>query len=252
MIDDPYKVLGVAPGATQDEIKKAYRKLTKQYHPDLHPNDPNAAKKMTELNEAYDMLMNPDKYAAKRAQQQQSNRQSSYGGGYSQQGSYSGQQRSSGGYQGPGGWASDFGFDFEDFFGFGNMGGERASTKPQTEPGDSPNIRRVVELINAGRYQDALDTLFYIPSTGRNARWYYLSGLANHGLGNTVQASDHMQRACQLDPNNRTYHQLLQQFRQAGQTYETNAQGFNMDVSMIQKICFGLCAARMCCGFRCI
>lgn len=199
------------------------------------------------------MLMNPDKYAAKRAQQQQSgNRQSGYSGGYGgysrQQGGYSGQQRGAGGYQGPGGWASDFGFGFDDFFGFGSSGGQKASTKPQAEPGDSPNIRRVVELINSGRYQEALDMLFHIPSTGRNARWYYLSGLANHGLGNTVQATDHMRKACQMDPNNRTYHQLLQQFRQAGQTYERNAQGFNMDVGTIQKICLGMCVARLCCG----
>ena len=46
MIDDPYRVLGVSPNATQDEIKKAYRKKAKEYHPDLHPNDPEANLKM--------------------------------------------------------------------------------------------------------------------------------------------------------------------------------------------------------------
>ena len=144
MIDDPYKVLGVSPGASQDEIKKAYRRKTKEYHPDTHPNDPNATKKMTEINEAYDMLMNPDKYASRRAQQQQSSsRQSGYSGGYgssSQQGGYSGQQRNSGNYQNAGGWSSDFGFDFDDFFGFGSSY-QTASTKPNTEPGDSPRIQ---------------------------------------------------------------------------------------------------------------
>lgn len=57
---DPYKVLGVSPGASQDEIKKAYRKKAKEYHPDLHPDDPEAARKMNEINEAYDMLQNPE------------------------------------------------------------------------------------------------------------------------------------------------------------------------------------------------
>ena len=57
MVTDPRKVLGVSETASQDEIKRAYRRKAKECHPDLHPNDPDAAKKMNELNEAYDMLM---------------------------------------------------------------------------------------------------------------------------------------------------------------------------------------------------
>ena len=256
MIDNPFKVLGVSQGAGQDEIKRAYRRLAKEYHPDLHPNDPAAARKMNEINEAYDMAMNPEKYAARRAQQQAQQQQAQqqrqyYGGG--------GQQSSQGQYRGPGGWASsDWGFDFDDFFGFGFGGGQQrqaASAKPQAEPMDSPEIRRVITYINAGQYQEAVYLLTHIPSTGRNARWYYLSALANHGQGNTVQAVDQMQRAVQMDPNNQVYHQLLQQFRQAGQTYERNAQGFDMQAMDIQKLCLGLCAAQFCCGycglFRC-
>lgn len=64
---DPYKVLGVNPGASEEEIKKAYRALAKKYHPDLHPGDAEAAKKMDEVNQAYDMLKNPNQY--QRAQQ---------------------------------------------------------------------------------------------------------------------------------------------------------------------------------------
>ena len=62
MVTDPYSVLGVSKDATQEEIKKAYRKMGKMYHPDLHPNDPEATKKMSEINEAYDMLTHPEKY----------------------------------------------------------------------------------------------------------------------------------------------------------------------------------------------
>lgn len=252
MIDDPYKVLGISPGASQDEIKKAYRKKTKEYHPDTHPNDPNATKKMTEINEAYDMLMNPDKYAAKRAQQSRSSQQSGYSGqygGYSQQRNTN--QQRSGNYQNAGGWYSDFGFDFDDFFGFGSSY-QTASTKPQTEPGDSPRIRQVVSYINNGNYQQALDLLFHVPSYERNARWYYLSALANHGAGKSVQAVDHMQKAAQMDPNNKTYQQLLRQFRQAERTYESNGSGFHMGGFPLDKICLGLCMARLCCGLRCI
>ena len=62
MEKDPYEVLGISPGAAKEEIKKAYRKKAKQYHPDLHPGDEQAAEKMNEINIAYDRLSNPVKY----------------------------------------------------------------------------------------------------------------------------------------------------------------------------------------------
>ena len=58
MVQDPYKVLGVAPDASDEEIKKAYRDLTKKYHPDLHPDDKDAAQKMNDINAAYDQIKN--------------------------------------------------------------------------------------------------------------------------------------------------------------------------------------------------
>ena len=74
MIDDPYKVLGVSPDATDEEIKRAYRALAKKYHPDLNPGDEEAARKMQEINAVYEQIKNPQKT------------QGSYGG----YGSYSG------------------------------------------------------------------------------------------------------------------------------------------------------------------
>ena len=53
MAKNPYEVLGVPHGASEEEIKAAYRRLAKRYHPDLNPGDPTAAQKMNEVNQAY-------------------------------------------------------------------------------------------------------------------------------------------------------------------------------------------------------
>ncbi len=250
MIEDPYKVLGVSPGATQDEIKKAYRQMAKKYHPDLHPDDPDANKKMNDVNSAYDMLMNPDKYRQARAQQSAyRSSYSSYDGssyGSSQSKGYSGRQyRSS--YDGSYGWTGDFGFDWEDIFGFGGSGAYQstASAQPQAEAGDSAEIRSAISAINAGNYRDAILILTKIPSTQRDARWYYLSGLANHGMGNSPRDVDMMTRAVQLDPNNRLYHSLLQQYRNSSSqgpyrtyTYRTG-QNTGSGFSIVGRLFFG-------------
>lgn len=56
MAKSPYEILGVSPNASKDEIAKAYRKLAKKYHPDLNPGDEAAAKKMSEINAAYEEI----------------------------------------------------------------------------------------------------------------------------------------------------------------------------------------------------
>ena len=80
MVQDPYKVLGVSPSASDEEIKKAYRTLAKKYHPDLNPGDEVAAQRMNEINAAYDILSKP--HTARHA--------SGYGPGSSYGSSYSG------------------------------------------------------------------------------------------------------------------------------------------------------------------
>ena len=71
MTGDPYQILGVSHDADAEQIKQAYRRLAKQYHPDLHPGDAEAARRMNEINEAYDLIKNPDAYRRQQAQQAQ-------------------------------------------------------------------------------------------------------------------------------------------------------------------------------------
>ena len=61
MAKNYYEILGVSKDASQDDIKKAYRKLARQYHPDLHPNDQAAAEKFKEINEANEVLSDEKK-----------------------------------------------------------------------------------------------------------------------------------------------------------------------------------------------
>lgn len=228
MVNDPYRVLGVEKGATQDEIKSAYRKMAKKYHPDLHPNDPNAAVKMNEVNEAYDMLTHPEKYARRQAERTQNTYSGynpfsgNYNSGYS--GSYSGSSNNDRRYQGAGGWYSDFGgFDFDDLFGFGNYTNSGtnygASINPKAEPGDSSVIKTAIDYINSGRYQEAFKTLMSVEHSGRNARWYYLNALTLYGYGDTSQAIEYMKNAVRMDPGNSDYISLLSRFNQEGRTY---------------------------------
>ena len=254
MVTDPYKVLGVARGATEDAIKKAYRQKAKECHPDLHPNDPDATRKMNEVNEAYDMLMHPEKYQAR---QQQSS-------GYSQGNPYTGQGNPyQQGGQNNGGWGyGPFGgqqsrqsyggwYDFDDLFGFGSASRANTVPPPQEMPTDSMEMRTAIQAIRNGRWQEAINILVRVPSTGRSARWHYLLALAQQGAGNTMMAQEEMQRAVQLDPNNSLYHQLLQQYRQAGRTYEQRSQGFNMSAADPSRWCLRLCLVNLFCNICC-
>lgn len=117
---DYYKVLDVTKSATEADIKKAYRKLARKYHPDLNPNDKEAEKKFKEINEANEVLSNPenrkkyDKYGKdwKHAEEFE---KAGYDPNQQQSRQQGGQQYSEGDFSGFGG--GDFsGSDFSDFF----------------------------------------------------------------------------------------------------------------------------------------
>ena len=107
---DYYKVLGVENNATPDEIKKAYRKLTKRYHPDLHPNDPTAKERFQEINEANEVLSDPEKRR----------RYDEYGENWRHADEYEAQRRQYGNNSG--------GYDFGGFSGFGDFSGSAGNS----------------------------------------------------------------------------------------------------------------------------
>ncbi|MCG2792957.1 MAG: J domain-containing protein [Weeksellaceae bacterium] len=115
---DYYKTLEISKAATADEIKKAYRKLARKYHPDLNPNDKEAEKKFKEINEANEVLSN----AENRAKYDQYGENWKHGEAYEQAQQQQKKQYSGGGFSG-----ADFGQgeDFSDFFQsmFGGDGG---------------------------------------------------------------------------------------------------------------------------------
>lgn len=208
MIDDPYKILGVSPDASDEEIKRAYRKLAKQYHPDRNPGDQEAAKKMQQINSAYEQIKNPEKAA-------QANR-------------------------GAGGQG------YDPFGGYNPFGGGWQQTYQQQSQTDQYQ-RAAEQYIRYGRYQEALNALG--SATVKDARWYYLSAIANDGIGNQVTALEHIRRAVSMEPDNQQYLYTLQRMENGGSAYESQAgnfRGFSMGASPCASLC--MCyAAQMCC-----
>ena len=136
---DLYEVLGLSKGASEEEIKKAYRKLVKKYHPDLNPGDKEAEAAMKEVNAAYEILSDAEK-KAKYDQFGWAGIDPTYGAG---QGGY-------GGFGGMGGIDMDdlgdlFGSMFGGFGGFGGMGG-RSSSRNSNRPQKGRDIEAEIEL----------------------------------------------------------------------------------------------------------
>ena len=107
---DYYKTLGVDSNASQDEIKKAYRKLTKRYHPDLNPGNPEAKERFQEINEANEVLSDPEKRK----------RYDEYGENWRHADEYESQRRQYGNSYG--------GFDFGGYGGFGDFSGNTGNS----------------------------------------------------------------------------------------------------------------------------
>lgn len=238
MITDPYSVLGVPQGASDDEIKAAYKKLAKKYHPDLNDGSAEAEKKMAEINEAYDMLMKRDRNG--------NSAQSGYGQAYNRQGyGQSGYgQQGYGGRQGYGNYNGGF-EDFDEWFRTFTGGQYRQQSYGQQTQARDPQVRAALNYIVNGYYQDADNVLSNI--SNRTAEWYYAAAMAKSGLGNRITALEYARKAVQMEPDSLEYRRLLQQLQQSGETYRQRGRSYGAPTD-ISKVCTGLCVANLLCS----
>jgi curved DNA-binding protein len=191
MYIDYYKILGIDKNATQEEIKKAYRKLARKYHPDLNPNDKNAKSNFQQINEANEVLSDPEKrkkydqygkdwqHAEQFEKEQQSRRQSS--GTYRKE--YSGTT-----YDG----------DFSDFFESMFGGASRAGRSRQVKfRGEDYNAELHLDLADA--YETHKQTLAV---NGKNIRITIPAGIEN---GQTIKIAGHGGPGIQGGPHGDLY-----------------------------------------------
>lgn len=221
-MQDPYRVLGVSQGASEDEIKKAYRALAKKYHPDVNNGSPQAEARMKEVNEAYSTIMKM--------------RREGSGASSSSQGAY-------GGYGGAGGYG--YGNYGSAYGGYGGYGNQRQSSYTS-----NPQLGAARNYVRAGHYQEAMHVLEGIRE--RSAEWYYLSGEASLGLGNRVAALNYARQAVSMEPDNFEYHALLARIEGRTNSYQTNGSPFNAQQficrSPLSMCCLMSLLCNCCCG----
>ena len=212
---DPYQILGVDRNATDEEIKRAYRRLAKQYHPDANPGDENAAKKMQEINDAYDRIKNPEK------------------------------QQSAGGSQGYNPYGQSYGG-----YGYNPFGGYYQQQRSYHQKYADSHLQAAYNYILYRRYREALNVLAQFEGV-KGAEWYYLSALANQGIGNQVTALEHMRKAVSMEPDNQEYLNALNRMEHGGDTYRRQAgnfQGFDLRMNPCTTLCLCMLCNRLCPG----
>lgn len=214
---NPYQVLGVSQNASDEEIKKAYRTLSRKYHPDANLNNPNkeqAEERFKQVQQAYDQIM-------KEKQQ-----------GYSYAGN---------GYNTGSAGSSTYGYGGNRTYGSG-YGNQNA---------DSPKLQAAANFIMNRSYGEALNVLNDIAYAERGAKWYYLSAMANAGTGNNITAQEHANRAVQLEPSNMEYRQFLQHLQFGGTWYQNRGEEYERPYSGTGNWCLSMLLLNLFCNCCC-
>ena len=101
--------------------------------------------------------------------------------------------------------------------GFGGFGGQQRQSTYEDE--ESVRRRAAANFVQSGHYQEAMNVLNSLSQ--KNGEWYYLSSMANMGMGNNVKALEQIREAVRLEPNNQQYRMLLNRMEGGGSWYET-------------------------------
>ena len=214
---DPYQVLGVSQDASEEEIKKAYRKLSRMYHPDANINNPNKAQaeeKFKEIQQAYQQIM--------KQREQGSSPYGNQGYGYGNNGYGNGGNAQNG-------------------YGRSNAGADDE---------ESVYFRAALNYISSVHYKEALNVVNNILQ--HSAQWYYYSSIANQGLGNNAAALEQAKKATEMEPQNAEYAGWRQRMESGGSWYTgRQTQYGGMPVSSGSGFCWKLCLANLICNLCC-
>lgn len=211
-----YNVLGLQEGATEEQIKEAYRELAKKYNGDNYgdtsPLHDEATKKMDELNIAFDTLMSYIRTGGPAAKETTPN--NPYDTGYTQ----------------------------------------NDNTYTQTGNDNIGRYPAIRNLINMGQADEALAELNAIPYGSSDAEWNFLMGSAYYYKGWLEKALQYFQIACQMDPNNREYQAALRNLTGSAagnmpgspfSTQDPNAAAVNCACNTCScLLCMNLCCGR--------
>lgn len=223
-MQDPYTILGISRDASDEEIKKAYRKLSRLYHPDANINNPNkdeAEAKFKEVQQAYQQIMKE--------------KESGYSGNYGNTGNYSG----NGGFDNFGGFGP-----------FGSFYGQYTNqNRTASDSEEDIHLRAAANYLNSGHYKEALNVLDGIHE--HSAKWYYYSSIANSGMGNNVLALDHAKEALRLEPSNFQYQSLVSRLENGGSWYRTQQTMYGGTPTLNNDFCVKLCIANLACNLCC-
>lgn len=203
---DPYAVLGLEPGAPLPEVKKAFRKLAREYHPDANANDAEAEDKMSAINDAYEAITS-GRYALP-SENDAADTAADAGGseGTGDAGAATG---------------DDFDVDAETVRLFESFGSFRYDYEPDRSLSDAVNeqLAEVFALIKSGDYKAATKTLEHMDEKKQNARWYYYYAMADARAGKRPEALGFAKTAVERDPETVEYQDFYTQLEKLSAAY---------------------------------